>query len=63
MLINWINTGDTVYSKRITGSIAADGKYGSDTVKAVKAAQKAIGANVDGVFGPQTLRLAKQFTR
>ena len=63
MLVNWINTGDVIYGKKIAGSIAVDGKYGRSTEAAVKAAQKAIGANVDGVFGPQTLRLAKQFTR
>lgn len=63
MLVNWINTGDTVYSKRVPVSIACDGKYGRATEAAVKAAQKVIGANVDGIFGTQSLRLAKQFRR
>ena len=62
-LINWINTGDTIYSARTAGSIAVDGKYGKNTVEAVKRAQKVIGANVDGIFGTQTLRLAKQYKR
>lgn len=59
-LINWINTGDVIYSKKIAGSTAVDGKYGKSTEAAVKAAQKVIGANVDGIFGPQTLRLSKK---
>ena len=63
MLINWILTGFTAYSKQRPNSIAVDGKYGKDTETAVKKAQKVIGANVDGVFGQQTLRLAKKFRR
>ncbi len=63
MLINWILTGFTAYSKLRPNSIKVDGKYGHDTETAVKKAQKVIGANVDGVFGQQTLRLAKKFKR
>jgi len=33
---------------------AIDGMYGADTTAAVKAAQKAAGATVDGITGPQT---------
>lgn len=62
-LINWINTGDVIHNTRRTDSIAVDGKYGKNTVEAVKRAQKEIGANVDGIFGTQTLRLAKKFER
>lgn len=62
-LVNWINTGDIVYSARIADSIEVDGRYGKNTVEAVKRAQRALGATVDGIFGTQTLRLARQYKR
>lgn len=52
-LVNWI-TGE---------KISVDGKYGGKTREAVKKAQKIIGANVDGIFGTQTLRLAKKYRK
>lgn len=53
MLIRWI-TGER---------LVIDGKYGQKTAAAVRKAQEVIGANPDGIFGPQTLRLAKEFRR
>ena len=42
------------------GSKGADGIYGNDTVKAVKAFQKANGLTADGVAGPKTLAALEQ---
>ena len=63
MLVNWINTGETKYSKTLSGSIAVDGKYGKATEQAVKAAQKKMGATVDGIWGTQSMRLARNYRR
>lgn len=52
-LIGWI-TGEC---------LTIDGKYGPKTATACRRAQEAIGANPDGIFGPQTLRLAKEYRR
>lgn len=43
--------------------IAVDGKYGAKTEAACYKAQEIIGARPDGIFGPQTLRLAKAFRK
>lgn len=63
MLVNWILTGYASQSDKRPVSIAVDGKYGKATESAVRKAQILIGANVDGIFGQQTLRLAKKFKR
>ena len=48
----------------ITGQkLTIDGKYGTKTEAACEAAQRLIGANPDGIFGPQTLRMAKAFRK
>ena len=48
----------------ITGErLTIDGKYGPKTSEACRRAQEAIGANPDGIFGPQTLRRAKEFRK
>jgi GH25 family lysozyme M1 (1,4-beta-N-acetylmuramidase) len=48
----------------VTGEkIAVDGKYGAKTAAVCRKAQEIIGATVDGIFGPQTLRMAKTYTK
>ena len=42
---------------------AADGAFGENTQKAVKAFQKAVGLPDDGIFGSQSLEKAKTFKR
>lgn len=44
-------------------NLTADGKYGPKTAETCRRAQERIGARVDGIFGPQTLRLAKTYRR
>lgn len=53
MLLKWI-TGE---------KLAIDGKYGAKTESACRKAQKIIGANSDGIFGTQTLRLSKNYRK
>lgn len=45
------------------GSITVDGQYGSNTVTAVKAAQKILGVTQDGEFGSKTLATAKAYKK
>ena len=45
------------------GNLTVDGKYGPKTAEACRRAQERIGARADGIFGPQTLRLAKEYRR
>lgn len=52
-LINWI-TG---------AGIAVDGKYGGNTVAAVKSAQRNLGITPDGKFGEKTLAAAKRYEK
>lgn len=52
-LVNWI-TGD---------SISVDGKYGSQTEKAVKKAQLLLKVNVSGIFDYTTREAAKDFMK
>ena len=50
--------------KWITGNgLTIDGKFGRKTEAACKEAQEIIGANVDGIFGTQTLRLARNYRK
>lgn len=43
--------------------IKVDGKYGAKTEEACKKAQELLGAKIDGIFGPETLRLAKAYRK
>jgi GH25 family lysozyme M1 (1,4-beta-N-acetylmuramidase) len=43
--------------------LTIDGKFGPKTAEACREAQKIVGARVDGIFGPQTLRMAKSFRK
>ena len=52
-LVNWI-TG---------GNITVDGKYGRNTVSAVKVAQTILKVNPDGLFGSKTLLAAKAYKK
>ena len=47
----------------IGDALAIDGKYGLKTEAACREAQAKIGAKCDGIFGPQTLRLAKVYRK
>ncbi|ERF73198.1 hypothetical protein EPUS_03039 [Endocarpon pusillum Z07020] len=42
------------YTSKPQDKLEEDGKYGSLTKAAVKAAQKRIGADQDGIYGPET---------
>jgi peptidoglycan hydrolase-like protein with peptidoglycan-binding domain len=42
------------------GESGIDGRYGSDTEKAIRKLQKRYGLKVDGVAGPRTMRLLKR---
>ena len=53
MLMNWANNS----------SIAADGKYGAQTVNAVNKFKKKVGLKQDGCFNQSTLNAAKEYTK
>jgi peptidoglycan hydrolase-like protein with peptidoglycan-binding domain len=42
------------YISKLQDKLKEDGKYGKLTKAAVKAAQKRIGADQDGIYGPET---------
>ena len=52
-LLNWITGSD----------LKADGLYGHDTAKAQEKAQKILGLTVNGKFGNQTLKNAKNYKK
>lgn len=52
-LLNWITGSD----------LKADGLYGHDTAKAQEKAQKILGLTVNGKFGNQTLKKAKNYKK
>ena len=55
----WLN--DNGYRNDAGKSLTTDGVYGANTAQAVKKAQRALGASVDGAYGPGTNGKTKIF--